>query len=128
MRKGHRRAEGRLCAPCSEVIGNGGLATPEGIKARQFSIMWRTHDITSDDNYSQYQAGLIGDEDFARLRGIMVETLRANPGYLPLYLEFIRDYATETGFHRFARDVCSEASVPRNPPPWAAFPGLSLAG
>jgi hypothetical protein len=94
------------------IIGNGGVVTPEAIKARQFRLLWHSHYITWDDNHSQHEGGLVSDEAFARLRAIMVESLKANPGYVPIYLEFARDHAPDSGFHRFVREVCSEASAP----------------
>jgi len=96
----------------ASIIGNGGVVTPEAIKAQQFRLLWHTHYITWDDNHSQHEDGLISDAAFARLRAIMVENLKANPGYVPMYLEFARDYAPDSSFHRFVRDVCSEASAP----------------
>jgi hypothetical protein len=97
------------------IIGNGGVVTPEAIKARQFRLLWHTHYITWDDNVLQHNGGLISDEAFARLRAIMVDSLRANPGYVPMYLEFARDHTPDSSFHRFVRDVCSEASAPPDP-------------
>jgi hypothetical protein len=94
------------------IIGNGGVATPEAIKARQFRLLWHTHYITWDDNHAQHEAGLLSDGVFARLRAIMIEDLRSNPGYVPMYLEFARDYAPDSSFHRFVHDVCSESSAP----------------
>lgn len=96
----------------ASIIGNGGVVTPEAIKARQFRLLWKADYITWDDTYSHYEGGLVSDDAFARLRALMLENLRFNPGYVPMYLEFARDHARDTSFHRFLRDVCSEVSTP----------------
>ena len=96
----------------ASIIGNGGVATPEAIKARQFHLLWHADYVAWDDVHSNHEVGLVSDEKFARLRANMVEGLRFNPGYVPKYLEFARDYAPDSSFHRFLRDVCAEASAP----------------
>jgi hypothetical protein len=96
----------------ASILGNGGVVTPEAIKARQFRLSWYADYITWDDIYSHRESGLVGDEVFARLRALMLEYLRFNPGYVPMYLEYARDYAPDTSYHRFLREVCSEASAP----------------
>jgi hypothetical protein len=94
------------------IIGNGGDPTPEAVKTQQFWNLWLTHYITWDDNFSQHEQGLISDEVFARLCSGMLGQLRSNPGFVRLYLEFVRNHASDSRFHRFVREVCAEASSP----------------
>lgn len=94
------------------IVGNGGAPTPAAIKELQFRMMWQTHYITWDDNFSQHRDGLISDELFERLRAILIEHLRANPGYVRLYRSFIGTYTPGSGFHVFLGEACSEAASP----------------
>ena len=96
----------------AEIVGNGGVVTPEEIKRRQFYRLWQTHYVNWDDTYSQYEQGLIGAEPFSRLRSAMVYQLRVNPGFCTLYLEFVQNVSANSNFHKFIAEVVGEASVP----------------
>lgn len=43
------------------IVGNGGVPTPEAIKALQFSLVCRTNFTSFEDTYSQHVHGLLDD-------------------------------------------------------------------
>jgi hypothetical protein len=103
-----RMAEADLVA--ASIVGNGGVPTPEAIKRVQFEHMWRSHYISWDDNFSQHEAGLISDDLFGRLRSVMIEQLRGNPGYARLYADIVHQHSPDSGFHKFIDGALAEAA------------------
>jgi hypothetical protein len=95
----------------AEIIGNGGVVTPEEVKRKQFFVLWQTHYVNWDDTYSQYEQGLLNAELFSRLRSALVYQLRVNPGFRPLYLDFVRHNAADSKFHKFIQEVVGEANA-----------------
>jgi hypothetical protein len=71
-------AESDLAA--SWLVANGIKATPEAVQQRQFEQQCIVYFVGWDDTFSQYQEGLVSEEQFARFREQMVRMLRANPG------------------------------------------------
>jgi hypothetical protein len=95
----------------AHIIGNGGVATPEEIKRRQFWLECATAMVRTEDSFFQHAAGLIGDEQFLRARALFVEVLKG-PG---LRQHFERNVlqasptSTSAAFKTFVRDAIAEA-------------------
>lgn len=73
-----RLADGDLAA--AWLIANGVEATPAAVQRRQFQQQCVAYYVGWDDTLSQYDEGLVSEEQFARFRGQMVNLLRASPG------------------------------------------------
>jgi hypothetical protein len=62
------------------IVGNGGVPTPEAIKALQFSLVCRTNFTSFEDTYSQFVHGLV-DESTLRLTRKNLLRVFSQPGF-----------------------------------------------
>ena len=68
------------------IDGNGGTATPELIRQRQFHYHCGVAMITMEDYFSQHEDGLLSDEQFSRGSATFRERLR-EPGLRAYWLK-----------------------------------------
>ena len=61
------------------LVANGVAATPQAVQQRQFQQQCIAYYIGWDDTLSQYDEGLVSEEQFVRFRQQMVGMFRASP-------------------------------------------------
>ena len=91
------------------IIENGGTATPEGIRRRQFLLQGMAYDFSWEDTFGQYEAGLLGNEQFADFRAHLAIILR-DPGLRNYFSNRPIPTSGPTKFHDFISQLLSEGS------------------
>ena len=97
----------------AHIVGNGGIATPDEIRRRQFWLECVGTLVRLDDTFSQHEEGLVSDDQFARSRAHMVRLLM-EPGVRKYFVEtFARgDLGASTKFQKFISQLLAETEVP----------------
>ena len=62
------------------IVGNGGAATPEAIKSRQFQMLCAARTIVLRDAFAQHEEGLLEHEQF-QLHCIQQQSFLREPGF-----------------------------------------------
>ena len=88
------------------IVGNGGVPTPEAIKALQFSLVCRTNFTSFEDTYSQYVHGLL-DDDTLRLTRKNLARVFSQPGIRAAWNDWKEP---GSGFARFVDGVLASTS------------------
>ncbi|MGN6150052.1 MAG: hypothetical protein ACTHPD_16070 [Rhizomicrobium sp.] len=100
-------ADEKLCA--AFIKQNGETPTPDAIAERQFSLQCTALYIQYDDMFTQWDDGLVSEEQFLRSRASMVRTLAAYPVTREFFVRRVAASATsESRFAAFLRDVIAE--------------------
>lgn len=93
------------------IVGNGGSATPEEIKRRQFFLECTTFQVRFDDTFTQHQEGLVNDDQFNRSCRHMVGVLR-EPGVRKFFGDIVvRENSADvpTKFQTFIKELLAKA-------------------
>jgi len=94
----------------SWIAENGDAPTPEKVRRRQFWLQSMAYDLSWEDTYSQFEAGLLGKEQFADFRAHIAQIVRA-PALRSYFLNRPVPIAGPTAFHRFINSLLSESAV-----------------
>ena len=92
------------------IIENGGTATPEEIRHRQFWLQGMAYDFSWEDTFAQHESGLISEEQFADFRAHVAVILKA-PALHHYFSERPLPPSGPTAFQRFLNALLSETKV-----------------
>jgi hypothetical protein len=98
----------------AHIIGNGGIASPEEIKRRQFWLECTTALVRTEDSFFQHEAGLISDAQFSRAQALFVEVLKGGPGLRQHFERNVLQASSSTtsaAFKKFVRDALVESGA-----------------
>lgn len=88
---------------------NGETPTPDAIAERQFSLQCTALYIQYDDMFTQWDDGLVSEEQFLRSRASIVRTLAAYPATREFFVRRVAaSTMPESGFTAFLREVIAE--------------------
>ena len=90
------------------IVENGGSSTPEEMKRRQFLLQCMAYDFSWEDTFSQHEAGLLGDEQFADFRERISIILR-DTGLRHYFSQRPISKNGPTKFHRFISELPSDS-------------------
>jgi hypothetical protein len=90
------------------IVGNGGNATLEEIGRRQFFLQCLAYDLSWEDTVTQYEAGLLGKEQFDDFRAHVIVFLR-EPGLRSYFSKRPIPVDGPTKFQRFINELLSES-------------------
>ena len=93
------------------IVENGDAPTAENIRHRQFWLQGMAYDLSWEDTFAQYEAGLLGDEQFADFRAHIVTFLKA-PALRRYFSDRPLPPKGPTKFHRFVEQLLAETAVP----------------
>jgi len=91
------------------IVENGGTATPEGIRRRQFLLQGMAYDFSWEDTFGQYEAGLLGIEQFADFRAHLAIILK-DRGLRSYFSNRPIPTTGPTRFHGFINELLSEST------------------
>jgi len=90
------------------IEGNGGVATPERVRERQFQFQCGLMMVAMEDYFSQHQEGLLSEEQFARGCVTFRDRLRA-PGLRAFWLSQRTLFADATPHYcNFVDALCGD--------------------
>ncbi len=93
------------------IIENGDTPTEENIRHRQFWLQGMAYDLSWEDTFAQYEAGLLGAEQFADFRAHIVTFLKA-PALHRYFADRPLAARGPTKFHRFIDQLLAETAAP----------------
>ena len=92
------------------IVENGGTATPQDLKRRQFLLQSMAYDFSWEDTFSQHEAGLLGEEQFADFRARIAIILR-DTGLRRYFSERPISNTGPTKFHLFIGELLSQTNI-----------------
>ena len=93
------------------ISENGGMATPEEIRRRQFWLQSIAYDVSWEDTFAQHEAGLLGNEQFADFRAHIAVILR-HAGLHRFFSERPLPATGPTAFQQFIIKLLAETEPP----------------